>query len=173
MHTREELIQKAYDLAYKYEAERGSCPQCVLAAIYETFGIGKPESIKAIDGLAGGTALSAQGTCGALVGGIAALSSIIGRTYSDFSKGGGNRRIFVYANMLYEKFVAEYGSILCKDVHQKLFNRTFDLRNAQDYQEFEDMGAHVDKCPVVSGRVAAWTAEILIDKLKITKPSND
>ncbi len=35
-----------------------------------------------------------------------------------------------------------------------------------DYAEFEKMGAHVDKCPDVSGKTARWAAEIILDHLK-------
>jgi C_GCAxxG_C_C family probable redox protein len=166
MKSREELLQKVYDLAYKYEAERGSCPQCVTSAIMETLGIGNPDIVKAADGLAGGTALSSEGTCGALVGGLMAISAVVGRTYKDFSVGERRRRVFMYAKRLYEKFVEEYGSIICKDVHMKIFGRTFNLMDKDDYAEFEKMGAHVDKCPLVSGKVARWTAEIILDNLK-------
>ena len=114
MVSREEKLQKAYDLAFKYEAERGSCPQCVLSAIMEILNVGSPETIQAADSLAGGTALSAQGTCGALVGGLMAISSIVGRTYKDFSAGERKRRVFQYSKKLYEKFLKEYDSILCK-----------------------------------------------------------
>ena len=166
MVSREEKLQKVQDLAYKYEAERGSCPQCVLSAIMETLEIGSPEIVQAADALAGGTALSAQGTCGALVGGLMAISSIVGRTYKDFSAGERKRRVFQYSKKLYDKFIEEYGSILCKDVHQKLFGRTFNLMDKNDYTEFERMGAHVDKCPIVAGKVARWAAEIILDDLK-------
>jgi len=166
MESKEKLLQKAYDLAFKYEAERGSCPQAVFSAIMETIGVGDPETVKAIDALAGGTALSAQGTCGALVGGLAAISSIVGRSYEDFSAGDRKRRVFMYSKKLYDKFYEEYGSPVCKDIHKKLFGRTFDLMDKDDYAEFEKMGAHVDKCPVVSGKTARWAAEIIIDHLK-------
>jgi C_GCAxxG_C_C family probable redox protein len=166
MNTREEKLQKAYDLAFKYEAERGSCPQCVYSALMETLNIGDKNVVKSIDALAGGTALSAEGTCGALVGGLCAISSIVGRTYEDFSAGEHKRRIFMYSKKLYDKFMQEYGSILCKEVHKKLFGRTFNLMNKNDYAEFEKMGAHVDKCPDVSGKTAKWAAEIILDDLK-------
>src|SRR5512136_218672 len=161
MSTREEKIQKAYDLTFKYEAERSSCPQCVLSAVMETLKVGSPEAVQAADALAGGTALSAQGTCGALVGGLMAISSIVGRSYKDFSKGERKRRVFQYSKKLYDKFIDEYGSIICKDVHMKLFGRTFNLLDPKEYEEFEKAGAHVDKCPVVSGNVARWAAEII------------
>jgi len=162
---KEELMKKAYDLAFKYEAERGSCPQCVYSAIMETLEIGEESVVKAIDGLAGGTSLSTQGTCGALVGGLCAISSLTGRTYEDFSQGDSKRRIFRYSKKLYDKFTKEYGSILCKDIHKKLFGRTFNFWDREEYEKFESMGAHVDKCPEVSGKTAAWTVEIIIDDI--------
>ena len=75
------LKNRAYELAFKYEAERGSCPQAVLSTIYELLQISDPETIKAADGLAGGTALSSMGSCGALVGGILAIGAVFGRTF--------------------------------------------------------------------------------------------
>ena len=166
MKSNQELIEQAYNLAFKYEAERGSCPQCVLSALLETFQVGDAETIKAIDAMAGGTALSTNGTCGALIGGLAAISSIFGRDYESFSKGDRNRRVFLYSKKLYDKFVKEYGSPVCKDVHLKLFGRSFKLLDSKEYQDFEKAGAHVDKCPSVSGNVAKWTAQIILKDLK-------
>jgi len=167
MSSREEVLDKVYKLAYKYEAERGSCPQCVLAALHEALGVGDPKTIQAADSLAGGTALSAEGTCGALVGGLLAIGSVVGRTYKDFSTGERKRRVFQYSGKLYDRFVKEYGSPVCKGVHMKIFGRTFNLRDTKDYAEFEKAGAHVDKCPSVSGNAARLAAEILIDDLKV------
>ena len=165
-NTQEELLDKAYNLAYKYEAERGSCPQCVTAAILETLGIGDAKIVQAADGLAGGTALSTEGTCGALVGGIMAISTVVGRSYKDFSAGCRKRRVFQYSKKLYDRFVKEYGSLTCRDIHQKLFDRTFKLLDPKEYKEFEDAGGHVDKCPSVSGNVARWTTEIILNNLQ-------
>ena len=166
MKTREELLEEVYRRAYRYEAERGSCPQCVLSAIIETLGVGDKSTVKAVDALAGGTALSSEGTCGALVGGLLAISSIVGRSYEDFSEGERKRRVFQYAKKLYDRFVEEYGSPLCKGVQKKIFGKSFKLLDPKEYKEFEKMGAHVDKCPSVSGNVARWAAEIILDDLK-------
>lgn len=166
MKSREEILEEVYNRAFKYEAERGSCPQCVLSAIMEVLDVGDPATVQAIDALAGGTALSTEGTCGALVGGLLAISSIVGRTYEDFSAGERKRRVFRYSTKLYDRFIEEYGSPLCKDVHKKLFGRTFNLLDPKDYAEFEKAGAHVDKCPDVSGKVARWAAEIILDLKK-------
>ena len=161
----EHIYEKVYDLAYRYEAERGSCPQCVLAALFEVLGVGSEEIIKAGDGLAGGSGLSAKGSCGALVGGMMAISFVCGRTYEDFSAEEKRRRVFAYTKKLLDCFVEEYGSLLCCDVHVKLFGRTYDLLDRKQYAQFEADGAHVDKCPSVAGNTARWTAQILIEDL--------
>ena len=166
MLSKEELLEKAYRLAFRYEAERGSCPQCVLAALKETLDVGDEKTIQAADALAGGTSLSTKGTCGALVGGLMAISSLVGRSFNDFSEGKRKRLVFKYSKLLYSKFVKEYGSPLCCDIHKQLFGRTFNLLDSKDYEEFEKAGAHVDKCTSVSGNVAKWTAEIILDALK-------
>jgi len=167
MSSKDEILEKAYNLAFKYEAERGSCPQCVLAALYEILGIGDPKTIQAADAMAGGTSLSTEGTCGALIGGLLAIGSVVGRTYKDFNAGKRKRRAFLYSKKLYDKFVKEYGSPTCKDIHVKLFGRKFNLLDPTDYAEFEKAGAHIDKCTVVSGNTAKWAAEILIDDLDV------
>jgi len=166
MDSREEILDKAYKLAFKYEAERGSCPQCVLAALYETLGVSDPKTIQAADAMAGGTALTTEGTCGALVGGLLAIGSVVGRTYEDFSAGERKRRFFHYSKKLYDKFYGEYECMRCKDIHKKLFGRTFNLLDPKDYAEFDKAGAHIDKCPVVSGNTARWAAEIILDLKK-------
>ncbi len=166
MKSREEILEEVYNRAFKYEAEIGSCPQCVLSAIMEVLDVGDPATVQASDALAGGSALSTEGTCGALVGGLLAISSIVGRTYEDFSTGKGKRRVFHYSKKLYDRFVEEYGSPVCKDVHKKLFGRSFKLLDPEEYQEFEKAGAHVDKCPSVSGNAAKWAAEIILDLKK-------
>lgn len=161
-----EILEEVYNRAFKYEAEIGSCPQCVLSAIMEVLDVGDPATVQAADALAGGTALSTEGTCGALVGGLLAISSIVGRTYEDFSAGESKRRVFLYSKKLYDRFIEEYGSPLCKNVQKKLFGRSFNLLDPKDYTEFEKAGAHVDKCPSVSGNTAKWAAEIILDLKK-------
>jgi len=166
MDSKEELLKKAYDLAFKYEAERGSCPQCVLAALYETLNVGDPKTIQACQGLAGGTTLTTEGTCGALIGGLLAIGSVKGRTYEEFSEGKSKSIVYKYTKELYDRFFEEYGSCLCKDVQKKIFGKSYDLLDVHGYSEFEEAGAHVDKCPDVSGKTAIWAAEII---LKIKK----
>lgn len=162
MDSEDQILEKIYRLAFKYEAERGSCPQGVLSALHETLGIADPATIQASDALAGGCALSAQGTCGALSGGLLAIGSVVGRSYEDFTKGEKRRRVFQYAKKLYDKFIENYGSPLCKDVQKKIMGKSYNLLDSKEYAEFEKAGAHVDKCTNVSGNTARWAAEIIM-----------
>ena len=104
-----------------------------------------------------------------LVGGLLAISSIVGRNYEDFSGGKNRRRVFQYAKKLYDRFIEEYGSPFCRDIHMKLFGRTFNSFDPKEYAEFEKLGGHIDKCPSVSGNVARWAAEIILDEIKVKK----
>jgi len=162
----ENIPEKAYQLAFEYEATRGCCPQCVLGALHETLDVGGKELFQASHGLAGGTSLSSKGTCGALVGGCLAIGSLIGREYEPFKRGEKTKVVYRYTKMLYDRFIDEYGSPLCCDVQQKLFGRSYNLLDKGEYALFERAGAHVDKCPSVAGNVAKWTAQIILDELK-------
>ncbi|MEM2749221.1 MAG: C-GCAxxG-C-C family protein [Candidatus Bathyarchaeia archaeon] len=158
------LPEKAYNLAFKYEAEFGSCPQAVLRSIRETFNLEKIDIvIKSAHALAGGLGLSGEGTCGALSGGVLALGYFFGRSLEDMGRGR-FLKSYLKAKELHDKFVGEFGSCICRDVQTKIFGRSFNLWDPKDYERFEEMGAHKDKCTDVAGKVAKWVAEILISE---------
>ncbi|HWR64417.1 MAG TPA: C-GCAxxG-C-C family protein [Candidatus Thermoplasmatota archaeon] len=166
MNSQKDILDDVYQRAFQYEARLGSCPQCVLAALKETLDVGDNSIFKASQGLAGGTALSSEGTCGALAGGMIAIGSLVGRTYQEFSEGKKKRLVFKYTRQLYDRFVREYGSSLCCGVQKKIFGRSYILLDKQQYEAFEKAGAHVDKCTSVAGNAAKWTAEIILNELQ-------
>jgi C_GCAxxG_C_C family probable redox protein len=166
MTSQKDILDNVYQRAFQYEAKLGSCPQCVLASLKETLEVGDEAIFQASQGLTGGTALSSKGTCGALAGGMIAISSLVGRTYQEFTEGQRKRLVFKYTRLLYDRFSEEYGSPLCCDVQKKIFGRSYNLLDKQDYEAFEKAGAHVDKCTSVAGNAAKWTAEIILNELK-------
>ena len=166
MTSQKDVLEDVYHRAFQYEAKLGSCPQCVLAALKETLTVGDEHIFQAAQGLTGGTSLSSHGTCGALAGGMLAISSLVGRTYKEFSEGQKKRLVFKYTRKLYDKFVGEYGSPICCEVQKKIFGRSYNLLDKQDYEAFEKAGAHVDKCTSVAGNAAKWTAEIILNELQ-------
>jgi hypothetical protein len=66
---------------------------------------------------------------------------------------------------LHNIYLKEYGDIQCAMVHKKIFGRSFDQWDEEEFQEFLRLGGHVDKCTSVVGNVARWTVEILQEKM--------
>lgn len=157
--SKKKLGQKAYGLAFDYDRKYGSCSQCVMLAVSETCGLKMNDVIKASHALAGGAALTGNGTCGALSGGMMSLSFTHGRAVEDMGKG---RFLNSYskAKILYDRFVEEFGGCLCRDVQEKILGRSFNLWDEEEYKEFLAKGGHDDKCPDVAGKVARWVVEI-------------
>jgi C_GCAxxG_C_C family probable redox protein len=161
-NSNKQKAERAYALAYEYEQKHGNCPQCVLAAVQEAVGEIDDEVFKASHALAGGGALCGAGTCGALVGGMLAISAKHGRDRENFGKG---RYLHNYmlGKKLFDRFVAEFGDPTCGAVQTKVIGRSFNLWDKNDYKAFEDAGGHRDKCTDVAGKAAMWTAEILLE----------
>jgi C_GCAxxG_C_C family probable redox protein len=147
------LAEEAAAKARRYEVEYGSCPQCVLLAIQETVGGVDDATIKAVHGLAGGGALSGEGLCGALVGGLVAVSLRRGRARSELARG---RFMANYqqGRELMDAFRAELGGVTCQDLQRVFGGRTYDLWQTEEYQAFRE--ARGDGCADATAWVARW-----------------
>lgn len=159
--TREEkqaLAEQAYHKALQYELDYGCCPQCVLATVQETIGIVDDSTIKASHGLSGGGGLMGQGACGALTGGLLALSAKRGRDRDKLDKG---RFIsnFKKGRELVERFREEFGGVTCAELQQKFTGRTYDMWNEEEYQAFDC--ARGNQCAHATGTVTKWVIEML------------
>ena len=116
-------------------------------------------------GMAGGIGIHCDGVCGGYSGGVMQLGRMYGRTREGITEGEAMALTNQLASKLHGKFVAEYGSVICRDIHQKIFGRTFNLWNAEDAKAIEAAGSHVDKCTTVVGTAAAWAAEIALEEM--------
>jgi C_GCAxxG_C_C family probable redox protein len=151
------LLDAAYVKAEKYEYDYGACPQCVLATIQELVGGIDDATIKAVHGLSGGGGLMSEGTCGALTGGLVALSAKYGRDRDKLDKG---RYInnFKKCKTLVERFRAEFGGVTCNQLQQQFTGKTYDMWNAEEYQAFNEARGH--KCADATGKVTQWVIEM-------------
>ncbi len=149
---------QAYDKALKYELDYGCCPQCVLAAVQETVGIIDDATIKASHGLSGGGGLMGKGACGALTGGLMALSAKRGRDRDKLDKG---RFInnFQKGKELVERFRTEFGGITCEELQQCFTGRTWDMWKPDEYKAFND--ARGLQCAQATATVTKWVVEML------------
>lgn len=157
-NSKTELAAQAYEKALRYELDYGCCPQCVLAAVQETVGVIDDSVIKASHGLSGGGGLSGKGACGALTGGLVALSAKRGRDRDKLDRG---RFInnFKKGEELVERFKAEFGGITCEDLQQQFTGRTYDMWNAEEYAAFNAARGH--KCAKATATVTKWVVEMM------------
>ena len=152
------LAQQACEKAARYELDYGCCPQCVLATVQETLGGIDDQTVKASHGLSGGGALLGEGVCGALSGGLMALSAKYGRDRDKLDQG---RYInnFKQARELAERFRAEFGGVTCQELQRQFTGRTYDMWNAEEYKAFDD--ARGKQCARATGTVTKWVIEML------------
>lgn len=162
----EDLLEKIYQSAYKNEGKHGSCSQSLLAGIDEHLDLIDERLFKASHGLAGGTAITTEGTCGALVAGIMLIGTKLGRNKENYYNATpGSLDQYKLSKRLLKRFKDEYGTCICNEVHKKIFGRRYDLWNEKDFKDFEKAGAHTTKCPQVVANTARWTIEILLEEL--------
>jgi C_GCAxxG_C_C family probable redox protein len=159
--------QEAYRLGFDYEVRYHGCGQCALAAILDALGRQEDALFEAATSFCAGIGLLGDGVCGGYSSGVMAMGLYRRRRRDHFD---GDReekyRSFDLARRLHDRFITAYGSVICRDIHQKIFGRTFDLRDPAEQERFEAAGAHQDKCPEVVGRAAQWTVEILCEELE-------
>lgn len=157
-NEKQALADQAYEKALQYELDYGCCPQCVLATVQETVGGIDDATIKAVHGLSGGGALMADGTCGALTGGLVALSAKYGRERDKLDKG---RYInnFKKCKTLVERFRAEFGGLTCTELQKQFTGRTYDMWQADQYQAFDQ--ARGKQCAHATGTVTRWVIEMI------------
>jgi hypothetical protein len=63
-----------------------------------------------------------------------------------------------------EKFIDEYGSVICNDIQKEIFGKSYNLCDPNEFIAFEEAGGHDDKCPSVTGNAAKWATKVLLDE---------
>jgi len=163
--TKQELLDKAYELGFEYEKVYRGCSQCVIAAIQDTLDIRDDSVFKAGTGLAGGGGLTGIGVCGGYVGAVMVISQLLGRERSNFEDPEGIRyKTFELTRKFLEDYTRELGSIICRDIQLIKFGRPYYIADPNDYEKFEAAGAHVDKCPDVVGKAAQLAVALILDE---------
>lgn len=170
--SREELLEKVYDLGVDFERYSGSCSQCTVAALHEVLAF-DPVIVKIASSSCGGQAGCSIGACGAVVGGTIVLDYYFGRPAELLSKANETKEgqdalhsAMEISKAFCKRFNDEYGSILCPGVQKKIYGRSFNLQDESDWEAFMAAGAHTDstKCMSVVGNGAKWVLEMLLDK---------
>ena len=170
--TKEEAASLAYKIGFESEANRTNCAQSTFHAVMSVLGYKNPLIFKSLSAFEGGSAVTTYGNCGAFSGALAAFGFFFGRTYEQWEKCEPYIKSSILGQKLYKKFKEKYGTIICGDIHIKIFGMAFRFMdeenlgiNKKELEAFEEAGGHLIKCPDVVGLSSAWAAELLWDKL--------
>ena len=155
------ICDQAYKLGEKYEIECTGCAQSTVAAIFDTLGEGSDEVFRAASGLADGIGLTGSGTCGALVGGVLAISWFAGRERKDFSDMMAAMPSYLLAKELHDQFAEKYGCIRCHDLQEKVAGRTYNLLDPKELEEAMRDEA-MRHCAKVVGTAASQAVAIIL-----------
>jgi len=178
--SRRELLAKAAELGSNFEKYSGSCSQCTAAALREILGF-EDIVVKVATSSCGGQAGLSSGVCGAVIGGTIVLDYYLGRptelisATEEIPEGLEVLSSAMEAARLFcKKFTNQYGSILCPQVQTKIYGRSYNLQDPEEWKAFLEAGAHSDptKCIRVVGNAAQWALETLIEKGIIRAPLN-
>jgi hypothetical protein len=169
------LAQKAYDLGYKYEGQYGGCPQATMRALQDVYDELDPDVFQAISGFTAGGGIEGDGMCGAYAASIYFLSSKCGRRLEDLDKDPDDPKAeellfktFDLVKKVHEKFMEKYGTIVCHQIHRKLYGRPYYLADHDELEKFDAAGAHDWGCTSVCGEAARWTVEVFEEYKKMT-----
>lgn len=160
-------IKKAFELGFLYEKKYRGCAQCTIAAIQDSLDIKNKHIFKAASALGGGIGKLTDGVCGGYSGGAIMLSASFGRRRNKFGDDEENKFCSNQLTIkLHQKFIDTYDSVICREIHRKVFGRTFNLWDEEEKKEFERLGAHQDKCTNIVANAAAWTTELILKELE-------
>jgi C_GCAxxG_C_C family probable redox protein len=168
---RKQILEKAYKQGFEGERNVRGCAQCAIAAVQDALDMRNDFVYKAASGLAGGAGECTDGLCGGYSGGIISMSMFFGRTREEEAtkKGRADKYVsFRMAAALHDRFVQKYGTVICAEIHKKIFGRSFNLRDDGEKQQFRDAGAHEreDGCCAVVGDGARWATELILEEIE-------
>ncbi len=163
---KEEILERVQRRAEEYEQVSQSCAKSAALAVMEEFGLGNIEIITALSAFPG-IALTGE-TCGAVSGGLIALSSYFGR--DDLLDFAANARLYGKSRKFISLFGKEIDTTKCHDIHKDVvFGRYYDVSDAKEgYPAFvKDKG--FEKCALPPGIGARLAAQIIIEDMEKAK----
>jgi hypothetical protein len=162
---RNRLADEAYRRGYYHQSHERCCSQSVVAAVMEACGFKDDGVFRASTALAGGGALFGDGGCGAYAGGLLILGLLKGRRRDNFVLEETDRfKCFEVGRSLHARFVAEYGTAICRDIQMNVYGRPFWAVDPDDYRKIDALGSHSTVGPEIVGKAARWIVETVFDE---------
>jgi len=168
----ENVLNKAFESGKRHEMESTGCSQCTIAGIFEALGIENDDVFKAATGFADGVGLTGDGHCGALSGGVMAISYLFGRDGKDSGDMMKQVPALILSKKLHDQFIEKYGTCRCADIQTKFVGRFFNLYDPKEMEAAYKAGM-VDKCSTLVGEVARMATKIILEKRESLKEKAD
>ncbi|MBN1835054.1 MAG: C_GCAxxG_C_C family protein [Spirochaetales bacterium] len=172
-YTRQKAMEKAFQLGFEGESKHLSCSQCSFNAIMEVLGRKNDQLFRCLGPLEGGGAVTAANSCGAFSGSLAAIGYFFGRTYEQFEKFESSMEASLIGQELYARFKERYGTAICRDILKGILGFETDFMDEAQFKRFEEAGGHASVCPSIVGLAAAWTIDILWDRIPKDRDLSD
>jgi C_GCAxxG_C_C family probable redox protein len=160
----QKMIEKARDMAEQSRERHVGCAESTFLAIANTLGLKDKDIVApALVGMSGGIADFGTGSCGAIVGAVAAISLVYNyiptRNDEDQPR---RHELFKVIERVVQQFKDKYGDLSCRAVQMQIFGKSFDLRKKERLQEYKTMD--MSKVDVISD-ATMWAVEAIVDMI--------
>ena len=160
---KEALIQTAVEIARQAQIRDDICSRSVLIGLQAICDEIPDEMVMASLSLAGGTG-SASGSCGAYCTGQLGVGAVFNAPVDDelsnpALKMQGVKKFSEYR----DRFLKEMGTIMCPEIHKKVFGRVYVLSDPQQEMEFLTLEGHEAKCAEVVAVATRIAAEMILE----------
>ncbi|MEW5827222.1 MAG: C-GCAxxG-C-C family (seleno)protein [Candidatus Bipolaricaulota bacterium] len=162
--ARDRQLDATARAAFDHLRAYGNCARATLWAVATHLGIPAPDAVRAMLGLCGGIA-GTGGTCGGVIGGLAALG--LGLGSADLMDAAGQQLVRTASAEFVAEFRKTFGSALCFEVQEGLVG--FRNDNPSKEPAWKAAGGCV-ACALVCGEAARSAARIVLDRRACASP---
>jgi C_GCAxxG_C_C family probable redox protein len=158
---KEEILDRVQRRGEEYCYLTRNCARGSATALFETFGLGNMEMVKALAPFPG--LGMTGGICGPVTGGLMA----IGLYFSDNDMTNYEERShYVAAHKFLDRFEEAFGSLLCPGVQEFILGKYMDPMASQENREAFDRAHAREKCPLAPGMGARIAAQVIIQGME-------
>ena len=160
--NREERIRKAEQAGIEAILRDDICARSAMVGIRDAFPEIPVELETASLSLAGGTG-SANGSCGAYCAGLLAVGCLRNSTIAEELADPKHEKRGPAEFMEYrDRFLAQWGTVLCPKIHEQLFGRSWDLASDEGRDDYLGTPGHEQQCAKVVSSAIRIACEMLM-----------
>ena len=160
---RQQIIETAVETARQAQIRDDICSRSVLIGLQAICDEIPDEMITASLSLAGGTG-GASGSCGAYCAGLLGVGAVFNAPVDDELSNPSLKMQGVGKFSEYRsRFLKEMGTVMCPEIHEKLFGRSYILSDPQQELEFMTLEGHNVKCAEVVAAATKIAAEMILN----------